>query len=201
MEKIGERRAHNAITTTFKVLLQGHNNQPGAGRYESDICGLGWKFGTEWKSGGITKRLEVYFDSHFVSKAEYGTLMLSANLASKHGDAGSNQRIPLPLGSCNPCPFATFNFFDIAACPVLELTVTFPNNRLPPIPLDNLQLPSNSVPKLKQLVNKSLLGETFDTKFYLFSRRMPSGRVCSPLPLFVNSSLIKGNSPYLDTCQ
>ena len=70
-----------------------------------------------------------------------------------------------------------------------------------PVSLPSLLLPLNPEQRFRAILNNSLSnGAFYDTKFYVFSRRNPSGRVDRPLSIFANSAILRAQSPYFTHC-
>ncbi|TFK50916.1 hypothetical protein OE88DRAFT_1660058 [Heliocybe sulcata] len=53
---------------------------------------------------------------------------------------------------------------------------------------------------LQKMLDVSMSSGSFiDTRFYVYSRRGPHGGACKPLPLFLNSTILKDKCAYFDT--
>lgn len=62
--------------------------------------------------------------------------------------------------------------------------------------------PTGLAPSIRQALGDSTRTGTFiDTRFFVYSRRAPSGRVWHPLPLYANGVLLGEKSDYMNTCK
>ena len=155
--------------------------------------GFGWKFGIGSHQGFIYP----FFHPHHLAGA-MGTLTVSVS----RGHRGATESCSYSLPCSSPTAIHTFPGFctsTVAKDPYIHFTVTCPSDLLLPTP--NPILTPETSKGIKQVLRACLVGECFDTKFCLFSGRTPSGRVSRPLALYASSSVLKGQSSYIDTCQ
>jgi hypothetical protein len=60
--------------------------------------------------------------------------------------------------------------------------------------------PSGLAPSIRHALGESTRTGTFvDTRFFVYSRKAPSGRVFHPLPVYANGSLLAEKSDYMNT--
>jgi hypothetical protein len=181
MEKVSEEWTLSKITSTFKVSFIGNHTNTGT-IYLG--CGFGWQFGISTNNS----TLYVYFNPHRFN-TNFSVTVSAGRKARPKDTANQVQQTTYALNG-GARSFANYPMRDVARESFLELTVTFPSD----IPIPILLSPAT-----KRILNNVLLGkESIDTKFFAFSRRLRSGGVCHPLPLFATASTLQGHSQYLD---
>ncbi|KAG6917603.1 hypothetical protein DXG01_001832 [Tephrocybe rancida] len=194
-----------SVTSTFKVsLTDGHLNGINA---PVGKCGLGWQFIVEatdedvipplWGSVAIIKRtlFKIHFAPHRVASDEL-RLRISITvdetvLDSQEEDTSTFVLLP---GSKTRIHLATFlSAPNFTGDTILEIQVDLPPefNHEP----DPRHGPTHN---LHYALAESLIGaEVDDVKFCLFTRRGKHD-VTNPAILFSNSSMLHGQSPFLD---
>ncbi|KDQ57703.1 hypothetical protein JAAARDRAFT_35387 [Jaapia argillacea MUCL 33604] len=183
------------VTSTFRVL---HRNGRPVGcetigeKIYSSPCGLGWRFAMAFDTS--EPEVDIFFDADQAREKLTGhSVNVSVELMSEDNVEIDRSGVE-DISITSPVRIKSLSPADIAAHPHLSFKVTIPF-------VKRISMPSDAPEHvLHRTLLNSLDGSAFvDTKFVVFTRRLPDGRVVSPRALFAHSVLLKAKSKYFDT--
>ncbi|EPQ57175.1 hypothetical protein GLOTRDRAFT_127547 [Gloeophyllum trabeum ATCC 11539] len=163
----------------------------------SDARDLGWRFGIarNWS----TKAFSFHFDGTRVRAGR--TLSISVDVHEPWTRrAGHHEDVNVSVVQEKPLPNYTTELYQLGSFSwkqhnqAWQCTVTF--TMMETICMDTFRVHE----KMRSTLTKSLSdGRVIDTRFFAYSQRLRSGQVGAPLPIFVNSALLKDRSSYFHT--